>query len=69
MAFWVKLPLYAAAGVREVWIVNLQDYWLDCYSDPAPRTYRLRERFLLGETIKAELLPELEVNISQIFGK
>ena len=61
-----KLPLYAAAGVREVWIVNLQDHWIDCYSDPAPRTYRLRERFFAGDTIHPDALPKVSIDVSYV---
>lgn len=65
----IKLGIYGRGGVPEVWIVNLQDEQVDSYRGPFSGGYRLRERFLLGESIKAELLPELEVNISQVFGK
>ncbi|MEZ4662799.1 MAG: Uma2 family endonuclease [Caldilineaceae bacterium] len=61
-----KLPLYAAAGVREVWIVNLQDHWIDCYSDPAPRNYRLRERFFAGDTIHPDALPKVSIDVGYI---
>ncbi len=30
----IKLPLYARAGVREVWLVNLPEQSIDCYSHP-----------------------------------
>ncbi|MEZ4706465.1 MAG: Uma2 family endonuclease [Caldilineaceae bacterium] len=65
----IKLGIYGRGGVPEVWIVNLHDEQVDSYRGPFNGGYRLRERFLLGENIKAELLPALEVNISQIFGK
>lgn len=61
-----KIPLYAAAGVREVWIVNLQDNWIDCYCDPAPRTYRRRERFFAGDTIHPDTLPEVSIDVGYI---
>ncbi|HMC11079.1 MAG TPA: Uma2 family endonuclease, partial [Pirellulaceae bacterium] len=30
----VKLPLYAEAGIRELWIVNLLDEQLEVYRQP-----------------------------------
>ena len=65
----IKLGIYGRGGVPEVWIINLQDEQVDSYRGPFNGGYRLRERFLLGENIKADLLPKLEVNISQVFGK
>ncbi len=35
----VKLPRYAAAGLPEVWIVNLPDDRLEVYRQPAPGGY------------------------------
>lgn len=35
----VKLPLYAAAGVSEVWIVDLAERLVRVYRDPSGRTY------------------------------
>ena len=32
----VKLPLYAGAGIREYWIVNLRERQLEVYTDPLP---------------------------------
>ena len=35
----VKLPLYARAGIREVWIVNLPAQSVEVYSDPVGSEY------------------------------
>jgi len=36
----VKLPLYAAAGIPEVWLMNLPQDRIEVYRDPAPEGYR-----------------------------
>ncbi len=35
----VKLPLYAANGIPELWIVNLVDQQIEVYSDPQGEAY------------------------------
>jgi Uma2 family endonuclease len=34
-----KVPLYAAAGIREYWIVNLNSQTLEVYQDPQNGVY------------------------------
>ena len=36
----VKIPLYAAAGIPEAWIVNLEDDVIEVYSAPANGAYQ-----------------------------
>lgn len=58
-----KLPLYATAGIREVWIVNLPEESIDCYSNPTAHGYRLRERFFPGDTIHPDVMPDVTVDV------
>jgi len=59
----IKLPLYATAGIREVWLVNLQEQSIDCYSDPVALGYRLCERFFPGDTIHPDALPDITIDV------
>lgn len=52
-----KLPLYAAAGVPEVWLVNLEEDRLEVYREPAGRHYRLRLLLTPGERVAPLALP------------
>lgn len=61
-----KLPLYATAGIREVWIVNLPEESIDCYSGPTPHGYRLRARFFPGDTIHPNVMPDVTVDVQYI---
>jgi Uma2 family endonuclease len=36
----VKVPLYAAAGIPETWLMNLPEDRIEAYRDPAPEGYR-----------------------------
>ncbi len=66
----VKVPLYARAGVREVWLLDLEQRTITAYQDPTPEGYRSAQVFRRGESISpaafpdrtlplADLLPEL----------
>ena len=36
----IKIPMYAAHGVPEVWLVSIPDRTVTCYTEPAGRTYQ-----------------------------
>ena len=56
----VKLPLYAEAGLPEVWIVALPEDVLEVYRAPRGRRYT-QAQFLSGaDTVAIEALPEVE---------
>jgi Uma2 family endonuclease len=48
----VKLPLYARAGIGEVWIVNLPTETIEQYTDPSGDSYRHAELKRRGQTLK-----------------
>jgi len=54
----VKAPVYAGAGIPEVWIVSLRGGEVERRSDPhrAAGAYRSVVRFRRGETVSSEVL-------------
>ena len=62
----VKLPLYAAAGIPETWLMNLQDDVIEAYTDPAPNGYRTVRRHHLRDAIAPIAFPELLIPVSQL---
>ena len=40
-----KLPVYAKAGVPEYWILDLNNEWLEVYTDPGGSSYAKTETF------------------------
>jgi len=54
----VKLPLYARAGIPEVWIAALDDDVLHVYRQPSPDGYADHTVLHRGDTIRVETLPE-----------
>ena len=52
----VKLPLYARAGIPDVWIVDLTGEVIERHTDPSGDNYRHVERLRRGEEIRASAL-------------
>ncbi|NBC15286.1 MAG: Uma2 family endonuclease [Gammaproteobacteria bacterium] len=63
----VKVPLYAAHGVPEVWLVDLPQRCLEIYREPGPDGYRLMLRPQGSEVITPALLPGLRIPVADIW--
>jgi len=64
----VKLPLYAQAGVPEVWIVNVEGKTLEVHQQPVDGLYQQRQQLEeLGE-ITPIVLPEVKLELKNLFG-
>lgn len=64
----VKLPLYARAGVPEVWIVNLQDERVETYAAPAGGAYQFSHAAARGEEVAARGVDGLRLAVAAILG-
>lgn len=62
----VKLPIYAAAAIREVWIVNLQNNIVEVHRKPSIDIYQLTTVFNPGERILSDALPDLNIEVDEI---
>ena len=64
----VKLPLYARAGIAELWIVDLKRRVLDAHRVPAGDGYREKTKHRTGEELALALAPEIIVRLDLVFG-
>ena len=64
-----KLPLYARAGIREVWIVDVVHYTIEVYRRPALRTYRDRRELSRRQTLSPAAFPRTTFRVSEIVGR
>jgi Uma2 family endonuclease len=64
----VKLPLYARAGIPEVWIVDLAGETVERYTGPSGDSYRHVERARRGEEIRSAALPEPAFRVEAVLG-
>lgn len=63
----IKLPIYAAAGVSEYWIVDLNDRSLEVYREPVGETYASKQK-LSGDDMASPLAcPEVTLRIDCLF--
>ena len=62
----VKLPLYAAAGLPEVWILNLQQDRLEVYREVAGEQYGVSRSYRHTERIAPLAFPELELAVADL---
>ena len=58
-----KRPAYARGGVREFWIVNLEDNVLEVYRDPVGETYRDARTLGPDATIAPLAFPDVELRV------
>lgn len=61
-----KIPLYAADGIREVWLVDLVHDRIEVYTDPGPGGYGMARRAARGETVAPTALPDLHLAVDRI---
>jgi Uma2 family endonuclease len=62
----VKSPIYARAGIREYWIVDLAGESVEVYRDPSPDGYRLIRLLKHGDRIAPEAFPDVEIAIDDV---
>jgi Uma2 family endonuclease len=61
-----KIPLYAKAGVREVWIINLQERVLEIYRDPLFDKFDSVRKIKPGEFASPEAFADVKVNVAEL---
>ena len=64
----IKLPRYAAAGIPEVWVVDLAAQRLVSYREPAGDGYAEAHAFTLGDQLAPLGLPSVSLAIADILG-
>ena len=64
----LKLPLYAKAELREVWLVDLKTATIEVHRRPALRGYRSSETYGRGQAIRPVAFPRMRVRVNEILG-
>ena len=63
-----KLPIYAKAGVPEVWIEDLRAGAILVYRDPGPEGYATASSFHRGDLIFPSAFPEASCKVEDLLG-
>jgi Uma2 family endonuclease len=64
----VKLPLYAKAGIPEVWIVNLPADRVEIYASPNNGAYKIAAEVKRGEQAQSQTISSLSIPADMILG-
>jgi Uma2 family endonuclease len=64
----IKVPLYARAGIAEVWVVNLADGQVEIYAEHANGEYRGKRQAVRSETINSPGALNLTLSVDDIPG-
>jgi Uma2 family endonuclease len=62
----VKIPRYARAGVREVWVVDLNERVIDVYARPVTGEYRDQRRVGPGESLVIPGVPGQQLAVGDL---
>jgi Uma2 family endonuclease len=65
----IKLPLYARAGIPEVWLVNLADEQIETYAVPAGDAYQHTASVQSGADVQSHNLPALRLRAAALLGR
>lgn len=64
----VKAPLYARAGIPEVWIIDLVNNTIEVFSQPENGEFQTKTIFKRGDTITSATIAGLAASVEKITG-
>jgi Uma2 family endonuclease len=64
----VKVPLYAGAGVPEVWVVDLNAGRVWVYREPKEGSYTWIQAYERGAVLAVRRLPEVSLTVDEVLG-
>lgn len=64
----VKIPLYARAGIVEVWLVDLPGECVEVYRQPSEGRYTEVQRVPRGQQVTCQAFPDLSLSVDEILG-
>ena len=62
-----KVPLYARCGIREAWVVDVNEHVIHVFRDPGPTGYASSLVAGPGERVACVALPEATVEVAELF--
>jgi Uma2 family endonuclease len=64
-----KIPLYAEAGIPEVWIFDLQAREVEVYRKPFERAYSVIENYTPKQKLSPQAFPKVKVDLADLLGE
>lgn len=62
-----KSRLYARAGIRDYWIININKRCIEVRRDPEGSMYQSMTTFVLGQEVPTLVFPDISLPVSRIF--
>lgn len=63
-----KFPRYAASGIAEAWLIDLENDRVEIHGEPNEFGYSLVKILHRGQTAESTVLPEIKITIDEILG-
>jgi Uma2 family endonuclease len=63
----VKMPLYAANGIPEMWLFDVNQQIIEGYSQPLASGYKRMQRYEQGDTLSLVAFPDVTLNWESLF--
>src|SRR3990170_3724376 len=63
-----KMPMYARAGVREAWLVDLPAQAVEAHRQPTPNGYASGRKFGRGQVLTPDAFPDIHLPVDDIIG-
>ena len=64
----VKIPLYAQAGISEVWVVDLVEELVEVYRQPSVNEYAEVRQFRRGENLSLQAFSDVVLSVNEVLG-
>lgn len=64
-----KKALYAEAGIKEFWLINLKQNTIETYTDPANGEYYQMRIFGRGEILQSKHIEKMSLEVNGILGE
>jgi Uma2 family endonuclease len=61
-----KLPMYSRAGIREVWIVDLNELTIEVYREPSYLGYESKTVLSAGDYARPSAFPDVAVDVRDL---
>jgi Uma2 family endonuclease len=62
----VKLPAYARSGIKEVWIVDLNEQTIEVYRQPHFAGYSSKTILSAGEKACPQAFPDVALDVAEL---
>jgi len=63
-----KLPRYAAAGIPEVWLIDVDNVIIEQYATPRHGQYGTKQTYEMGNSITTSAIPALSLMVAEVLG-